>query len=90
MQCFAYEPYRHNYYYYFLLFTERSGRVLGTSASSLGGPGFKPRSGDRIVLTEVFGGFPQSLQGDVGMVLKLGDVRFLLYPLENVHSFDAV
>jgi hypothetical protein len=48
--------------------TERRGRVANTHASYSGGPGFKSRPRRPALLTEVFRGFPQSLQVSDGIV----------------------
>jgi hypothetical protein len=48
--------------------TEGSGRVVNTPASFSGGPGLKSRTRRPVSLTEVFLGFPQSLQANAGIV----------------------
>jgi hypothetical protein len=48
--------------------TERRGRVVNISASYLEGPEFKSQPRRPAILTEVFRGFPQSLQANARIV----------------------
>jgi hypothetical protein len=60
--------------------TERRGRVVNSPASYSEGPGFKSRPRRPVMQIEVSRGFPQSLQTNSGLCLKLGHDRFLPNP----------
>jgi hypothetical protein len=49
--------------------TERRGRVVNIPISYSGGPTFDYRPRRQAILTEVFRGFPQSLQANSGIAL---------------------
>jgi hypothetical protein len=65
---------------------ERHGRVLKTTASYSGGPGFDSRPRRPAILIEVSRGSPLSLQANV---LKLGHDRFLPNPFQFINSHLA-
>jgi hypothetical protein len=61
--------------------------VVKIHASYSGGPGFESRTRRPAILLEVFGGFPQSLLANSGIVLKLGHDLFLTnyFPFIIIH-----
>jgi hypothetical protein len=58
--------------------------MVSTHASYLGVPRFKISARRPALLTDVFRDFPQSLQANAMIVLKLGHYRFISYPSNSL------
>jgi hypothetical protein len=67
--------------------TKRRGRVVSTSASYSGGPGFKSRPADMLSRLRIFVVFlgPSMQMLEYCRYIKLGHDRFLPYSFQLIH-----